>query len=417
MLLTSLLRIFLTYSFKPFIFQSSLNKSLDFKGVKDLGLYVHIPFCKSICSFCPYCKEIYNKEKAAAYKRALLKEIDRAGKNLDVKKEVTSLYIGGGTPATMINDLPDIIARIQKYFTINGELGIELHPDDITTANLQILISAGVTMVSIGIQSFDNACMTKLGRKSNSVLKKLELLKNFEFKVIDVDLIFAIPGQTVDILISDINTAFEAGATQVSTYPFIDFTFTNNNYKTMPEKVKRHMLEALSQYCDDNNLERSAVWTYAKQGTKKYSSVTRNAFLGFGVSAATLLNNCFKINTHSVNAYIDRLNQELLPTSLTLYFTERQKAAYYLFWNSYNLKIDEIRFAEMFGVPFKKMFGIHIFIAEKLGYIKDNPDNYELTAKGASLFHYIEQVYTSAYIDKMWNVSRLEPFPEKIVLR
>lgn len=417
MLLTTMLRVLLTYSFKPYVFKSTFNYCLDFKNIEDMGLYLHIPFCRSLCSFCPYCKELYSVEKAANYKKALLKEIDMAGKNLDSKKEVTSLYIGGGTPATMINDLGEIITRVKNYFSINGGIGIELHPDDITTANLQKLVFAGVTMVSIGIQSFNDSCLRKLGRSNNSAVKKIELLKSHGFKVIDVDLIFAIPEQTGAGLVNDVKTAFEAGATQVSTYPFIDFSYSSNIYKPIPDKTKKKMLKILADYCNDHNIERSSIWTFNKQEASIYSSITRDSFLGFGVSAASLLNSRFSINTHSVSGYIERLNKGLLPTSLTLDFTKRQKAAYYLFWNSYNLRINKNRFTEMFGTPLNKIFGLQLYAAKLLGYIREYADTYVLTARGAALFHSIEQAYTRAYIDKMWNVSRLEPFPEKIVLR
>lgn len=416
-MLTSMLRIMLTHSFRPFIFKNTFTNSLNFVDIDQLGLYVHIPFCKSICSFCPYCKEIYDKDRADSYKKALLEEIDLACHNLDDKKIVTSLYFGGGTPATMINDLHDIVAKIKRYFSIIGDIGVELHPDDITEENLQKLNIAGVTMVNIGIQSFNYGCLSRLGRKNNSSIEKLEIVKSFGFNAIDVDLIFAIPEQTADNLIDDIKTAFEHGATQVSTYPFIDFSYSNNKYKPMPNKYKRKMLKKLAQYCHDHKIKRTSVWTFNKQGSKRYSSITRDAFLGFGVSAASLLNNRFKINTHSINGYIERLNQGLMPTSLTLDFTRRQKAAYFLFWNSYALNINKHRFAKEFGASLKKMFGIELLIAEKFGYIKEQADNFSLTEKGAALFHEIEQAYTRAYIDRTWNMSRLKPFPDKIVLR
>jgi oxygen-independent coproporphyrinogen-3 oxidase len=417
MLLASLLRVLLTRSFRPFSFEGSYQDRLDFENLDDLGLYVHIPFCRTLCGFCPYCKEIYDKQKADSYKAALLKEIELVCINMNGKKQVTSLYFGGGTPALMIDDLQEIIERLRKYFTITGGIGVELHPGDITAETLQKLKSAGVTMVSIGIQSFNENCLQKLGRSSGSFTDKLQLVKRSCFDVVDVDLIFAIPGQTDEILASDIKTAFAHGATQVSTYPFIDFTFAGNKYKPMPEKVKRKMLKSLAAYCRKINIDRTSVWTFAKQGTKKYSSVTRDAFLGFGVSAATLLKHSFKINTFSIGSYIERVDAGSLPTSLTLHFTKRQRAVYYLFWSAYAMVIDKDKFESITGAPLNIMFGLEFFIAAKLGLIIKNGNSYELTDKAAYLYHYIEQVYTTAYIDKMWHVSRKQAFPEQIILK
>jgi oxygen-independent coproporphyrinogen-3 oxidase len=159
------------------------------------------------------------------------------------------------------------------------------------------------------------------------------------------------------------------------------------------------------------------VWTFATHGTEKYSSVTRDAFLGFGVSATSLLQDLFKINTFSIGDYIRRINEDSLPTSLTLHFTKRQRAVYFLFWSTYALKIDPVKFEKIVGVPLRRMFGLEILIAEKLSFLKRNADIYELTDKATGLYHHIEQVYTTAYIDKVWDVSRKQAFPAKIVLK
>ncbi|HEX2927782.1 MAG TPA: coproporphyrinogen III oxidase, partial [Ruminiclostridium sp.] len=147
------------------------------------------------------------------------------------------------------------------------------------------------------------------------------------------------------------------------------------------------------------------------------SSVTRDSFLGFGVSATTLLRSEFKINTFSIRAYIDRINEKKPPTSLTLSFTKRQRACYYLFWNSYGMNIDPKAFEDMIGKPLLKMYGFELWFAQRAGFMKREGNNYRLTDKGAYYYHYIEQAYTTSYIDKMWNISRLQAFPNKIILK
>jgi len=415
--LTSLLRIILTRSFKPFIFRNSYQNILPFENLADLGLYVHIPFCRSLCSFCPYCKEIYHQERANAYKIALLKEIDIACSSLTHKKQATSLYFGGGTPALMIDDLKAIIDKLKEYFSIAGGIGVELHPSDITKESLEKLQAAGVTMVSIGIQSFHDECLRKIGRSSDDLIKKLQLISRAGFDVVDVDLIFAIPGQTDEILAADIKTAFANGATQISTYPFIDFTFADNAYKPLTEKVKKQMLKNLTESCCKINIERTSVWTYAKPSTGKYSSITRDTFLGFGVSATTLLADSFKINTFAIDEYIKRVNANLLPSSLTLNFTKRQRAVYYLFWSAYSMKVDMDKFEKIVGVPLLKMFRLEFFLAQKIGLVRKNGTTFEFTNQAADIYHSIEQAYTTAYIDKMWNISRNIAFPDKIILK
>jgi oxygen-independent coproporphyrinogen-3 oxidase len=386
------------------------------EGMDGLGLYVHIPFCRELCSFCPYCKVPYDVDLATSYKSALLKEIDLVGKGINGVRRATSLYFGGGTPALMAEDLPEIITRLKRYFEITGGVGVEIHPQDIDEVTLHRLRAAGVSMVSVGVQSFDKSCLASLGRTWEPLEDKLKLVSDQGFDVIDVDLIFALPGQTRDTLTSDINLAFQNGATQVSTYPFIDFTFARNAFQPISARAKRKMLRILHDQCKGNNLERTSVWTFAKKGTGKYSSVTRDYFLGFGVSATSLLKDTFKINTFSIEEYRKRVYEESLPTALTLRFTKRQRAVYFLFWSAYSLRIDPNRFESIIGIPMQEMFGFEFLLAEKLGFLRKDAAGYELTERAATLYHDIEQVYTRAYIDAMWSTLRLRAFPEKLTL-
>jgi len=417
MLLPSILRIFLTRSFKPFIFKNKYSDRLEYQNLKNMGLYVHIPFCKTLCAFCPYFKVKYNETLVPEYINALLKEIDIVCHEQKEKKTVTSLYFGGGTPALILPFLQKIILKLEEYFFIKDGIGVELHPDNICENTLNVLRTSGVNMISIGIQSFDNGCLEALGRKNDNFTEKLKLAASYGFSVIDADLIFGIPNQTKTGLLNDFALAFKYGATQVSTYPFIDFTFANNMYKPMPEKAKKKMLAAITEYAAMNNIERTSVWTFAKKGTKKYSSVTRDCFLGFGASATALLQDIFKINTFSITDYIQRVNENHLPTSLTLDFTKRQRACYFLFWSCYSMRIDREAFSEMLGENLEKLFGTELLFCRIFGLLKKENTGYRITNKGAYLYHKIEQAYTTAYIDKSWNISRLQPFPEKIILK
>lgn len=409
----------LTRSLKPFTFTSNYHKSLSYDDEKNLGIYVHIPFCESICSFCPYCKMKYNKTLLESYIPALLKEIDLVCRN-HPKKDVTSIYFGGGTPSLAIDYLQDIISKIKEYFNILGDIGIELHPRDISIELLKRLKEIGFTMISIGIQSFDLNCLESLGRNKDETIKihkrVYESLKEVKFKTVDMDLIFAVPKQTKESLIKDIETAFKYGATQISTYPFIDFTFANNEYKPMDRKSKKKLLNVIIDYTKDNDLERTSVWTFGIKNSQKYSSITRDNYLGFGLSSVTLMKDSFKVNTFSLKEYIKRIESENLPTALTIDFRRRQRMVYYLFWKTYGTRISKTEFKDFFGVNLKRMYGFELWLAKLVGYIRETKDEYVLTKKGAYLFHLVEQAYTTAYIDKMWYTLRITPFPDKMKL-
>ena len=417
MLITTLTRIWLTKSIKPFMFKGEYDNQLDYADCDSLGLYVHIPFCKQICSFCPYCKELYSKEKCDKYVDYLIREIHMVGSSYSSQKKVTSLYFGGGTPALIADRLKEIISVINQYFIITDGIGVELHPDNVSVDILQLLKDSGVTRISIGIQSFQEKFLSVLGRKNFDYTKIADALKKVEFETVSMDFIFALPQQTVEDLKNDIETAFENGANHIAIYPFIDFSFTKSTINSMAKKEKRKLLDDITDYCMAKGYRRDSIWTFSNNCTAKYSSMTRDNFLGFGCSATTLLKSVFKINTFSVEEYENRIENDNLPTSLTLRFSLRQRMVYYLFWTLYSTKINAKDFNSFFGKSLKKTYGLEFKIAEKLGYIVRKNDGYEMTLKGAFYYHYYENFYTLSYIDKMWGIMKNEAFPSQMALK
>ncbi|MBA7619924.1 hypothetical protein ES703_27266 [subsurface metagenome] len=414
-MITSILRVLTTRSARPFIFKSNCNYNLDLNA-KNLGLYFHIPFCKKICSFCPYYKIEYDRSLLKNFHNALLKEIKLVS-GLSVKrKDIESIYFGGGTPALMVDYLPEIIDLVRSLFNIKENMGIELHPRDINETLLGKLKKYGFNMVSIGIQSFQEKCISTLGREKIDSIGKLKLVKEFKFTVVDADLIFGIPGQTKEDLTDDFITAVENGATQISTYPFIEFSYAKIKNKPLNRKLKKQMLESLLGISEKTGYRRNSIWTFSKDNLPGYSSVTRDNFIGFGPSAATLLQNIFKINTFSVRQYIKCLDDNKLTTALSLKFSPRTRALYWFFWSAYKLYISGDNFYELFGKKLDNMFGFELYWAKKFRYIKKYSGGYKLTDKGAYLFHLIEQAYTRQYIDKTWRMALSNPWPKRIAL-
>lgn len=385
--ITNLTRMWLTRTSRPFTFTPEYDHILPYKDCSSLGLYVHIPFCRSLCAFCPYCKEIYCEDKADRYIDALLREIQMVGSQNPVKKEVTSLYFGGGSPALAAGRLGQIIDALRQHFIITEGIGVELHPDDVTVDVLRTLKDAGVTKISIGIQSFQSCYQSILGRKTVDRTAMLNALAQVPFETISMDLIFALPGQTYTELKADVDTAFASGANHVAIYPFIDFTFTSSPVKAMEKQEKRELLDAITTYCLNKGLHRSSIWTFSSEKNAKYSSMTRENFLGFGCSATTLLRHQFKINTFSVDEYIKRIDSGNLPTSLTCRFTPHQRMVYWLFWTAYSTHVSEKDFENFFGTPLRKEYGFELWLAKVLGFVTCENGIYSMTLKGAFYYH------------------------------
>ena len=415
-MITDLTRSWLTRSWKPFIFKNEYDQILPYSDCENLGLYIHIPFCAQLCNFCPYCKVRYEASLCDRYIDALLREIHMVGSQNPGRRKVTSLYFGGGTPALAADRLREIIDACAEHFEITEGIGLELHPDNVTVPVLNKLRDAGVTKISIGIQSFQEKYQSVLGRKAVDMAAMAEALAAVPFETISMDFIFAMPGQTFEDLKADIDMAFSSGANHIAIYPFIDFTFTRSTVRALPKKEKRQLLDAITRYCLDKGYTRSSIWTFSSEDQAGYSSMTRDNFLGFGCSATTLLKDQFKINTFSVEEYCKRINEGKLPTSLTIRFTQRQRMVYYLFWTAYSTQVDKRDFERFFGVPLKKVYGFELWLAKVLGYVTEDDGIYRMTLRGAFYYHYYENFYTLSYIDKMWGIMRQEAFPERIEL-
>ena len=415
-LITDLTRMYLTHSTKPFVFTNDFDKVLPYDEEAEFGLYVHIPFCKSICNFCPYCKVIYDEKTANVYIDALIKEIHLVGKQWNGRRKATSLYFGGGTPALLADRITDIIAALSEHFIITDGIGIELHPDNVNVSVLKTLKRVGVDKISIGVQSFQDKYQKVLQRRKFDIKDMSNALNEVEFETVSMDFIFALPTQTFEDLKNDIDMAFANGANHIAIYPLIDFAFTENKVPIMPKKEKRKLLDDITNYCIGKGYVRKSIWTFASDKSASYSSMTRDNFFGFGCSATSLFKDQFKINTFSVLEYCKRIDANILPTALTNRFVKRQRMVYYLFWKLYSTRLKVEEFGEFFDTPLNKVYGLEFWLLQMLGFLTRDEEGYKMTLKGAFYYHYYENFYTLSYIDKMWGIMRKEAFPKDIKL-
>ena len=199
------------------------------------GVYIHIPFCKNICSYCDFCKFLYNEEWANTYLDFLNQEINEYYEGDKVK----SIYIGGGTPSSLsisnLNKLFEIVSHIRTIDDV--EITFECNINDINSELLKILKTNNVNRLSIGVESFNKKNLKLMNRNHNKkdINEKINLCKKSGFKNINVDLIYALPEESLFTLKSDLNSMLKLGVTHISTYSLIieEHTILYNN-KTMP---------------------------------------------------------------------------------------------------------------------------------------------------------------------------------------
>lgn len=414
-MLTHFVRLLLARTVNPFVFRPATPGKLEFSG-DQVGLYFHIPFCRQICDFCPYNKILYDESLIRPFVKAVIREIESSRKKISQTIVINSIYFGGGTPALVIEYFSEILEAVERCFDIQGPRGIELQPSDVTPKNVELLEKNGFDMICLGVQSFSPDCLKKIGRSQEDSEERLKLLGRDFINVRDVDLIFGIPGQTPESLSLDFQTAVLRGATQISAYPFLNFSYTGRRYPPIGGRKQKELLGVLEGIAEKHGWERTSIWTFAEKGRGKYSSVTRDNFLGFGPGAASLLKDVFKINTFSVEAYIQQWEQGENPPSLCLRFNPRTRALYWLFWSSYSLLMAGGEFFDLFHFPLEEMFGRELKWGVLLGLLEKREGDYHLTPRGRLAFHRVEQLYTRQYIDKTWRACMEEVMPDRIRL-
>ncbi len=394
-------------------------------SIEELGLYLHIPFCRQICPYCPYNKELYNPEVASQYAQAVSREIDSYAR-LVGDKPVTSFYIGGGTPTTMLNNgLGEILEHIFRAFNMRCEIHMESHPNDLSTENLDSIISLGVKHLSIGVEALQDRHLNRLRRpyRVDEVKRAVERAVAAGFKCVNVDVIFALPDQTMAEVEQTGRELVELGVDQVAAYPLFAFPYTQMGRDGQADTRsksgvlrRRKMMRILEEIFHAAGYERTSVWAFTRRGAPKYCSVAVPLYLGLGASAGSYLKDIFYLNTFNVNEYINSLEQGRMPIALSVELSERMQMAGWLYWRIYETRFRKSDFQKRFGREFDSVFGKYLKPLSWVGLLRDDGEEVVLSDEGAYWLHVLEDLFSIDYVGKLWGVSQRDPWPERVVL-
>lgn len=403
-----------------FVFEP--RRSLELPPVSSADLYIHVPFCRSLCPYCPYNRELYDAALVPPYVEAMHAEIERYFSLLGAI-EVDSVYIGGGTPTTILDELGPILEHIAKRFRHKGKIAVETTPDDLNSQNLCKLRALGVNLLSIGVQSFDDYYLKLIGRRYQaSILRPvISSVLSTGFDSVNLDLMFALPGQTTGEAIADLDTALDLGAEQVTLYPLFTFPYAAVGKHLQLQQVafpelgnRRQMYKAIHNDAIAHGLNRVSVWGFRKHDVERFSSVTRNHYIGIGAGAGTHLPGLFYFNTFSVTEYIRSCAENDLPVALQMSMSSAMERYFWLYWRLYETCIPKDRFAQLFAADrrLKSLLGL----ALRLHLLTDSDNGYVLTERGSFWIHLLQNYYILNYIDKVWTTSMRDPWPARVEL-
>ena len=274
------------------------------------GVYIHIPFCKNICTYCDFCKMYYQPKWASDYLEQLKNEI------LDVylEDEIKTIYIGGGTPSSLSKKELEKLFSLLDYFQKEKDIEItfECNLNDISVDLVKILKENKVNRISIGIQSFQPHILKMLGRKHTfaDAEEKIKLLRKYGFSNINLDLIYAVPHQTLRDLKKDLKLFLKLNPDHISTYSLMIEPNTYLSYKRIEpisEDLDSKMYYYIIKYLQKYHFNHYEISNFAKSGKESRHNLiywNNEEYYGFGLSASGYLESTRYTNTKNLSKYL-----------------------------------------------------------------------------------------------------------------
>ncbi|NPA45470.1 MAG: radical SAM family heme chaperone HemW [Chlorobi bacterium] len=286
------------------------------------GIYIHIPFCAKKCFYCDFYTTISTKYKNE-YVKALIKELKQR-QNYIEKKEIETIYFGGGTPS-LLNpiEIQNIIDEISKIYNItnNAEITIEVNPDDINLKYVNELKDTEINRISIGLQSFFNEDLKLMNRRhtSSENINAVKLLQDKGYTNISGDLIYGLPNMTIENWQKNLISFFDLGVPHLSAYhltyePNTVFSkfLKKGKIKEIPEENSLKQFELLISEAKKNNFIHYETSNFAKEGFfSRHNSAywKQKHYLGLGASAHSYNGKSRQFNIANIKEYIKRVEE------------------------------------------------------------------------------------------------------------
>jgi len=281
------------------------------------GVYIHIPFCKSFCSYCDFYSITDNRDREALV-HALVREVALRAGYLE-GEEVETIYFGGGTPSLLsAGEAESIINAIRSSYRVTDdpEITLEVNPDDVFEGYFGSLKKAGVNRISLGVQSWDDNRLRFLGRRHDAAQSAQALELSFREGIdnVSVDLIYGIPGMTAADLKSDLEKTFTFPVTHISAYHLTIEDGTplgkkkrEGKLKETDEETSSLMFTVLGSLCREHSFIHYEISNFALEGfiSRHNSSYWRQVpYLGLGPSAHSFDRRSRQWNVSDVKKYI-----------------------------------------------------------------------------------------------------------------
>ena len=380
---------------------------LNLSTLGDMGLYVHIPFCKQKCMYCDFPAYQNLQDYYETYVYALVQEIDLWVSEHPESKErsIDTIYFGGGTPTELsIQQLQMIIDKIKSTFTIdeNCHMTIESNPGEVDLQYLTKLVKLGFNRISFGVQTFDDKALTMLHRSHNGEKAKQAVYdaKKAGFTDINIDLIYGLPRQTLEDIQHNLNIVKDLPINHISTYglqvevgTYLYHLVQKNLISIPSESIDESMYDTMMAGLKELGFERYEISNFAKGNSYSRHNLKYwhyIDYLGFGAGAHSFYDGIRRSNNRNVMPYIQSVDRYTMPTIDTETITvERAQEDFCFLALRTKWGLDDQKFEDRFGVSVHNLFDNILEELVTKGLLEYQNGSYHLSSEGAKHGNYV----------------------------
>ena len=380
---------------------------LNLSTLGDMGLYVHIPFCKQKCMYCDFPAYQNLQDYYETYVYALVQEIDLWVSEHAESKErsIDTIYFGGGTPTELsIQQLQMIVDKIKSTFTITDDchMTIESNPGEVDLQYLTKLVKLGFNRISFGVQTFDDKALTMLHRSHDGekAIQAVYDAKEAGFTDINIDLIYGLPRQTLEDIQHNLNIVKDLPINHISTYglqvevgTYLYHLVQKNLISIPSESIDESMYDTMMSGLKALGFERYEISNFAKGNSYSRHNLKYwhyIDYLGFGAGAHSFYDGVRRSNNRNVMPYIQSVDRYIMTTIDTETITvERAQEDFCFLALRTKWGLDEQKFEDRFGVSVHNLFGNILEDLVTKGLLEYQNGSYHLTSEGAKHGNYV----------------------------
>lgn len=367
---------------------------------KDLGLYLHIPFCIQKCGYCDFLSAPAGREEREAYVQALEKEIRSYG-DFAGGYRVSTVFVGGGTPSCLEASQTERIFEVVKdTFEIERmpEISMEMNPGTVTKEKLQAYKNCGINRLSIGLQSVRDSNLRLLGRihTYEEFLESFRLAREAGFQNINVDLISSLPGQTEESWREELKTIAELSPEHISVYQLIleEGTTFYEKYAAHPEllpdeETSRAIYQATEEVLGQYGFHQYEISNYAKEGRECRHNLKyweRDDYLGLGLGAASMVRNIRMNNTGDMKTYLEKCGEPKTMRTDVQFLEEPRQIEEFMFLGLRKTRgISKKEFRRVFGRDIELVYEKALKKLFSSGMLLEKKDRLYLSKEGVLL--------------------------------